>query len=89
MIKPTLIVNKKYQIIWQDTYNYLGWHDINDIDIKTVSCLQETVGFFIKETKDFYIFAMHKNVNSGFMPYGLPVWIPKGSVKKIKNIDLK
>ena len=75
-----------YKISWNDTYAHLGHHSLEDIDSKTTICLQETLGFFIKETPDFYIIAQHKNKNPDFMPWSVITWIPKGCVKKIQAI---
>lgn len=79
--------NQSYSITWNDTYNHIGWHDLEDVKKKTLSyALQETVGFFVKEDKYWYIFAQHKNPHEGFMPWGTLCWIPKGCVQKIKKV---
>ena len=77
----------KYEIQWIDTYSYNGWYDEKDIDKKTNNHLDKTIGFFVKETKDFIIMCMTFNESdSDFLPYNSPKWIPKGFIKQIREL---
>ena len=77
---------KKHDIIeihWVDTFGYNGWFTEEEIDEKTYQPLEEFVGYFIKETKEFIIIAMGIQHSEDFAPYSTPKWIPKGFIKSI------
>ena len=78
---------EKYLIEWNDTYSFQGWHDDESIDDKTVQHhFQSTVGFYIKQSKDWIIFCAHYNPHEGFNSYGIISWIPTGSILNIKKL---
>jgi len=77
--------HNKYEIHWIDTYTYSGWYNEEGIDEKTDNHADISIGFFVKETKNFIILCMGLNTsNSDFSPYNTIKWIPKGFIKKIK-----
>lgn len=75
-----------YLFEWNDTYSYTKWVDEEDIDELTQKVVQSSTGIFVKETKDWYIIAMHKNPHDNFRPWGTPCWIPKQCVKKVRRL---
>ena len=76
-----------YKIEWVDTYGYPGWFTEKEIDEKIKnSDAVKSVGFFVKETKDYIILCMGLEENKDFAPYNSPKWIPKGFIKKIKEL---
>lgn len=89
MRKPKLIYGKKYEVLWLDTYNFIGWHHEDEIDGKMIDKqFQSTLGYFVKEVKDWYIFAMHKNPNVelGFPEWGNISYAPKKCIQKIRSL---
>jgi hypothetical protein len=82
-----LTKGKQYRFDWLDTYSFIGWHNEEEINDLTMKCLQKTVGFFVKEIKDWYVLATHHNPHNNFKDWGTVCWIPKKSVKKIKNVS--
>lgn len=79
----------RYEFLWIDTYNFIGWQYEDDIDGKTVDKeFQSTVGYYIKEIKGWYVAAMHHNPNYqlGFPQWGNIVYIPKHAVQKVKQL---
>lgn len=82
-----LIKNEKYEITWKDTFGFNGWYSEKDIDKITdeIKC-EITIGFLIKETKNYIILAMGRASNDDFLPYHSPKWIPKGFIKTIKKL---
>ena len=63
-MKKVLVKGKQYRFEWLDTYNFIGWYFEDDINEKAVKgYFQATVGFFVKEVKEWYVVAMHHNPN--------------------------
>ena len=76
-----------YKIEWNDTYDHQGWHSEEEIDSKTVNHhFQETVGYYIKKTEDWFIFCTHYNPHENFCAYGMVNWIPRGCIIGIKKL---
>lgn len=79
----------KYEFLWLDTYNFIGWHFEDDIDGRTIDReFQSTIGFFIKRVKDWYVVAMMRNPNYelGFPQWGNICYIPCSAIKNITNL---
>jgi len=78
--------NSKYEIFWQDCEHQTDWIPFNDIDKKIIEAEKpiQTVGYFVKETKDSYVFTSGINL-SGETYFDLVV-IPRKVVIKIKLI---
>ena len=85
---PRLIKDVPYEIEWVDTFGYSGWFSEERIKEKTdKSSTNLTVGYFIEERNGFIILAMGKEaVNTEFLPYDSPEWIPRGYIKGIKRL---
>lgn len=89
MKKAKLIRGEKYEFLWVDTYNFLGWHHEDDIDGKTIDReFQSTLGYFIKNIKEWHIVAAHHNpnVDDGFPEWGNVVYIPRSAILKVRNL---
>lgn len=86
MKRKKLIKGAAYEVFWLDTYNFLGWHFEDEISGKTINKeFQTTIGYFVKQVKCWYIFAMHKNPNVelGFPEWGNIAYIPKKTIVRI------
>lgn len=81
-----LIKNVPYEIEWVDTYGYSGWFTEKELDEKTGKSCNFTVGYFVKETKDYLIITMGRETSEDFAPYNTPKWIPKGFIKSIRKL---
>ncbi|GEM_PF-2686832 len=84
-----LTKGKMYLFEWNDTYNFVGWHYDEAIAEKEVKTFQKTLGFFVKQSKTFFILATHHNLNVelGFPEWGTLSYIPMGSVKRITSVS--
>jgi len=78
----------KYEILWKDTYNYMGWWDEEDIDDRTYEADVTTIGYFLKENRGYIIIVSAIQHNNDFKPYRNPVWIPKGFISKIRELEI-
>lgn len=81
-----------YHIYWYDTYSFNGWFSEDDaVDNEFETDFISAIGYFVAETKDWYIIAKHKNPNArfGFKKWGDISYIPKGCVVKITIIKTK
>lgn len=79
---------KIYKIEWSDTFSYSNWmkektiDELSDINKKSI----ESIGYFIKEKNGFVIICQELEHNPDFMPFGNVQWIPRGTIKKIKEL---
>lgn len=74
------------EIKWVDTYGYNGWYDEEGINEKTRNDTCKFIGYFIKETKEYFIICMGLENNGDFNPYNKPTWIPRGFIKSIRKL---
>lgn len=81
-----MIAFHTYKIVWIDIYHDTDWLDFDKVDksIKENSNTIESVGYFIKETDDFYVFT--SGVDKTDEKYFDIVLYPKGVVKLIIEI---
>lgn len=86
MKNTKLKTGNKYELFWQDCEHTTDWISFNDIDKKIIEAEKpiKTVGYFIKETKDSYIFT--SGINQSGEEYFDLVVIPRKVVIKIKLI---
>lgn len=79
---------KKYSVYWIDTFSYQGWWTEEDIKKKSKENAEylETIGIYMGEYFGFIILASSKQNMDDFPEWGYPKWIPRGCVKKIKEI---
>jgi len=78
--------NQKYEIFWQDCEHQTDWIPFKEVDQKIIEAEKpiQSVGYFIKETKDSLVFTSGINL-SGETYFDLVV-IPLRAVIKIKLI---
>ncbi len=83
-----MIQGRKYSIEWLDTFGFTGWFDAEDLKekAKELSYSQKTVGFFAGEDRNWIILAAHNNPHKDFRQWGHPTWIPKRSIKRIREL---
>ena len=88
MLIKKLKVGKIYKIEWDDTFSFNGWYDDEGLKSKTkdMNYLQKSVGIFAGEYQGYIIIATHENPNKDFNGWGHPDWIPRGCIKKIKEL---
>ena len=78
--------NEKYEITWIDITHDNDWISFDEVDKKILSAEQPmvNVGYFMKETKQSYVF--YTGVDNEGKQYFDIVVFPKGVVIKIKLI---
>lgn len=83
MSKYRLIEDKLYLITWIDAHAHSGWCDRQEmIDLCDKQDLTiETVGFFLKDTRDSLCFTMSIDKSAKTVDYVMQ--IPKIAIKKI------
>ena len=80
-----LKIGQKVLLVWYDAFGRGGWHEIKDIDTDLKNPAEvETIGYFIREDKDFYILSMGIQKDELSKPFLHLEFIPKGCVKNIK-----
>jgi len=84
-----LVKHSLYLVEWIDAYAYNGWYKEEEIDERTKTGSEKTIGFLVKTTDTFIILAMSLASNPDLAPYGMVKWIPKKCVLKIKKINEK
>ena len=67
-----------YLIDWVDTATHDGWHHGDEGSC----CMNQSVGFYVKEDKKSITIALSKAVQEGFLPYGSLITIPRVCIKK-------
>jgi len=79
--------NHLYEIFWQDCEHTTDWIPYKEIDQKIIEAEKpiQSVGYFIKATKDSYVFTSGINL-SGEAYFDLVV-IPLKVVIKIKKLN--
>ena len=80
-----LVKDQIYKIYWTDKFSLSGWRSEKYIDEQKRMDI-ESVGHFVKENKYYYIFSMGICMNDDFHHNVDILWIPKGTVIKIKKI---
>lgn len=85
-MKRKLVRGKPYLFRWNDTYSQGGWLSEAEVDEGTLDCFQDTVAFFVKEAKGWYVVAMHRGNSSGEHDIGNVCWIPKNTVVKVSPL---
>ena len=84
-----LIKHKKYEVLWIDAESDSSWYNEKDIDEALIKSAKgvTTLGFFIKEDKNFLVFTSGM-ANSGDIErlYFDYQFIPKKTVLNIKQI---
>ena len=83
-----LKIGKKYHIQWVDTFSFNGWWEDEELKkrAKEMSYLQDSVGIFAGEYYGWIVLCTHENPNKAFSRWGHPDFLPKTSIKKIKEL---
>ena len=84
-----LLKGKLYLICWVDTFNIIGWREIDEVEAK---CKQNkeyinTLGFYFGEKEGYKIFAQQFTDNPEMCNFSNFVCIPNGVIKKIERLD--
>ena len=79
--------NKIYQVFWKDSKAEDGWKDRQKMkdNFKDKTLDMETVGFFLKETKESLVFTMSITECFDLVDYSLQ--IPKVAITKIYKLE--
>ena len=78
----------KYEISWVDISHENSWVPFDDVDKNILNNKpMVTLGFFIKQTKDFYVFSSGIDLQS--KNYFDQVTYPKGVIISIKELNEK
>jgi len=78
----------KYHIKWHDTLAIEQWCNWETIEEKAKECAhnQETIGFYIGTSHDYYVISSTINRAENMLPYANVTLIPTGCIKKITKL---
>ena len=75
-----------YLIDWVDSMSSSGWKTSEQIDEYIPKALCQSAGFFVKETKDFIVLALSRDLTEDNSPFADLISIPKVAILKRKKI---
>ncbi len=78
-----------YIVIWEDTYQEVGWHSLEDIAEISKENLKEyikSVGIYVGDYGKFVVLASEFNTNERMKNWSGITWIPRGCIRKITKI---
>lgn len=84
-----LIKGKIYLVLWIDTFQSIGWKDIEEINeiCKKNKEWIKTIGFYLGTFHGYEVFASQFTDNVSMLPWSGITSIPKGTIKKIERLD--
>jgi len=83
-----LIKGKVYMVKWVDTFNIIGWRELDEVKEKCVQNKEwiNTVGFYIGEEEGYDIFAGSFTDNPEMCNFSNFTCIPQGVIKEIERL---
>lgn len=77
------VKHKIAHVIWEDSSETYGWHDIEPLSAEPVWCV--SVGFIIRQTKEAIVLALSLgNLGSGMNQANGIMTIPKSAIRSMK-----
>lgn len=88
-MKTKLIKGKIYLVSWVDTFNIIGWRELDEVGEKCVQNKEwiKTLGFYVGKNTGYDIFAQQFTDNPEMCNFSNFVCIPEGVIKNIERLD--